>query len=131
MKKILIMSAILVLTASSSFAAATTSNAASSINFTDGIGLSLHADKTTATKDTALIGKNSTGVSTAWKTTTSGYALMTQHKSGTKAYGSSYDSTAIYQWKADGTPGTAVYNSGALTATDTADFTDAKGFKPM
>lgn len=131
MKKILILTAVLLLAASSCFAAATTSNASSSINFTDGVGLTLHGDRGTASASTAQIGKCSTGVSIAWKTSAAGYALMTQHKSGTKAYGSSYDSTAIYQWKANAAPGDAAYNSGALTATDTTDFTDTKGFAPM
>ncbi|MEZ4484965.1 MAG: hypothetical protein R2864_10355 [Syntrophotaleaceae bacterium] len=40
-----------------------------------------------------------------------GYALMTQHKSGTKAYGTSYDSTAIFQTVATDTdPGTPAYS---------------------
>jgi hypothetical protein len=132
MKKILILTAVLVLTASSCFAAAATSAATSNIDFeTTGTGKTMRGDRTTATATTAQIGKCSTGVAVAWSTSTAGYALMTQHKSGTKAYGSSYDSTAIYQWKANAAPGTAAYNSGALTATDTTDFTDAKGFAPM
>lgn len=127
MKKILILTAILAMAATTCFAGGT-SSATGDIDFaTD--GKSLHADAATASASTALIGKNSTGVDVAWNTSKTGYAMMTQHKSGTKAYGSSYDSTAIYQTTTDATPGTPAYNSGALTATDTSDF--ASGWRAM
>jgi hypothetical protein len=55
---------------------------------------------------TILIGKNSTGCSTGWDTGTGGYAINTQHQNGSKAFGTSFDSTAIYQ--IDVTKGTPV-----------------------
>jgi len=133
MKKVLILTMVLVFAATNSFAAIA-SGATGSLSFaTAGTGLEVHAAATgtAATASTALIGKTSTGVSVAWSTNTAGYALMTQHKSGTKAYGSSYDSTALYQTIVDATPGTPAYNSGALTATDTTDFASASAWKAM
>ena len=128
MKKILVLTAILVLAASSSFAGGA-SGATGDIDFAT-TGKELTADPTTATADTALIGKCSTGVDVAWNTSLTGYALMTQHQQGTKAYGSSYDSTALYQTLSTSIdPGTPAYNSGALTAVDTTDF--VTGWKSM
>lgn len=129
MKKILIVTVILVLTASSSFADIA-SNATGTMVFTS-TGLELHGSTTgvAATKDTALIGRSSTGVSVGWKTLTTGFALVTQHKSGTKNYGTSYDSTAIFQYIKETVPGTVVL--GVPTATDTTDFTAAKFYKAM
>lgn len=120
MKKILILTASLVFAATSCFALA--SAATGTMTLTTDTGLELHASTTgvAATADTALIGKLSTGVGIGWNTSTGGYALVTQHKSGTKAYGSSYDSTALYQTVANGTPGTPIL--AVPTATDTADF---------
>jgi hypothetical protein len=123
MKKILVLTAILAMAASSCFATDIATGASGTMSLANSTGLELHGDPTTATNATALIGKASTGVSVAWSTDTDGYALMTQHKSGTKAYGSSYDSTAIFQTTATNVePGTPAYNSGAMTATDTTDF---------
>lgn len=119
MKKILTLTAILILAASSCFAAATTSAATSALNLTDGTGLVLHGHATAALATTARIGKCSTGVSVAWQASTTGYSMMTQHKSGTKAYGSSYDSTAIYQTITDVEPGNV---AATLSASDTTDF---------
>lgn len=60
-------------------------------------GLSVYGDKTDATAATsALIGKTSTGVSVGLLTGAGGYAVITQHKNGTKAFGSSFDSTSIF-----------------------------------
>ncbi len=130
MKKILILTAVLVLSATFSFAAGG-SGATGDIDFS-ATGQELTGDLDTATEDTALIGRCSTGVDVGWSTDENGYALMTQHKSGTKAYGTSYDSTALFQTVAtDTVPGEAAYNSGALTATDTTDFADATIWKSM
>lgn len=130
MKNIFIFTAFLVMVASSCFAGDIASGATGTMVFT-ATGNELHASTTgvAATKDTALIGKASTGVSIGWKTQTDGYALVTQHKSGTKAFGSSFDSTSIFQYIKDGTPGTVIL--GVPTATDTSDFTEAKFFKAM
>jgi hypothetical protein len=59
----------------------------------------------TAGADQKLIGKASTGVAVGCLTSTLGYALITQHKQGVKAYGTSHDSTAVYM--ADAQKGTA------------------------
>lgn len=131
MKKILVITAVLVLAASSSFAAIAT-GATGTMDLAGSTGLELHGDPATADADSALIGKGSTGVSVGWNTDVNGYAIMTQHKSGTKAYGSSYDSTAIYQTVSTSIdPGTEAYNSGDLTATDTTDFADDTVWKAL
>lgn len=95
--------------------------------------MTLRATTGTIANTSPLIGKCSTGVAIAWylDSTGGGYALMTQHKSGTKAYGTSYDSTAIYISVTDVTPGNFAYNSGALSATDTTDFTSTSNWKKM
>ena len=120
MKKILVMVAILALTATSSFAQAT--SATGTLSFTT-TGMSLTGDPTTATLATAQLGKMSTGVDVGWITQVNGYAVMTQHKSGTKAFGSSYDSTAIYSTTSTSiVPGVPAYASGVLNKTDTGNF---------
>ncbi len=43
------------------------------------------------------IARASKGVKFAWSTGDLGYAIQTYHNSGTKLYGSAYDSTALYQ----------------------------------
>jgi hypothetical protein len=132
MKNIFIFTALLMLVTSTSFAAGTVSGAFAT--FTDAnTGKALHAAGTAAGVSTtsALIGKNSTGVSVAWQTATGGYALATQHRSGTKAYGTSFDSTAIFQTITDVAPGTPAIGNGALSATDTTDFADTDVWKAM
>jgi len=92
MKKIIILVAISLFSASSAFAASSIT-----LGLTN-TGLSLWAAKTAsgAVSGTNLIGKNSTGVSVGVTTSATGYGLKTQHKNGTKAFGTTYDSTAIY-----------------------------------
>ena len=77
---------------------------------------------------TSRIGKTSTGVGLGMLTSTTGYSMVTQHKSGTKAFGSSYDSTAIFTTVADASPGSVVL--GVPTATDTTNFAGT-AWKPM
>jgi len=89
-------------------------------------GLSLYGAKsgvTIATPSTSpLIGKTSTGVAVSAKSATTGYAIWTQHKSGIKAYGSSFDSTSIFQATAvAGAP--AVTGGAAPTQADSTMFT--------
>lgn len=119
MKTIFIISVFFLISVSACYAADIASSDTGTMVFTT-TGAELHGDTATAALDTALIGKTSTGVSVGWKTQVNGYAIVTQHKSGTKAYGSSYDSTALFQTIADGTPGTVIL--GVPTATDTSDF---------
>jgi len=83
-------------------------------------GQTLHAHDTTATATTALIGKTSTGVGLACSTTRLGYSIMTQHLQGSKAFGTSFDSTSIFSEDV-GTVGTALI-SGNLAGITTADF---------
>jgi len=54
-----------------------------------------------ATASPTAVGKLSTGVYFSWNTTTTAYAIKTQHNSGTRAFGTSSDSTAI-TWKTVG-----------------------------
>jgi len=110
MKTILLLIAISLCAASSAFATAADIQALSmTVN-----GLSLYGDKTAATATTALIGKSSTGVGVGVKTASTGYCLVTQHKTGTKAFGTSMDSTAVYQINV--TAGTATTTPTAATS---------------
>ncbi|GFO66744.1 hypothetical protein GMLC_03230 [Geomonas limicola] len=84
-------------------------------------GKSVYGDKTdaTATNTAAvLIGKTSTGVSVAAKTGAGGYAVVTQHKSGTRAFATAYDSTSVFYKEA--TAGTAVKTT--VSKTDKSEF---------
>jgi hypothetical protein len=97
MKKITIFVAISLFAASSAFASGDISMDSNLVTSTK-TGLSVYAAKTGVTAATGvnLIGKTSTGVGVGIKSTTVGYAVVTQHKNGTKAFGSSFDSTSIY-----------------------------------
>lgn len=125
MKKILVLMAILSLAGTSCYADVA-SGTTGAITFGEGTtGLNLHGSVSTtaASADTALIGKCSTGVGAGWNTDANGYALVTQHKSGSKAYGSSYDSTALYQYVPTGTPGEVILAN--PTDTTTTSFVSA------
>ena len=88
-------------------------------------GLSLYGDKSDATQATAtLIGKTSTGVSVGVKVGAGGYAMVTQHKSGIKAFGTSFNSTSVFY--KDATAGTAV-----LTVPNNTDATDFAAWQSM
>lgn len=105
MKKIVILTAIALFTATSVFAASGTT-VSLSLSTT---GLSLYGVKSgTASSTSPLIAKTSTGVGLGMAvdgTSGAGYSVETQHKNGTKAFGSSFDSTSIYT--KDVTAGTA------------------------
>lgn len=94
MKKIILFAAISLFSASSAFAAGSLTLSVTST------GKSIYGVKTgTATATSPLIGKTSTGVGVGLKLDTTagtGYAVETQHKNGSKAYGSAFDSTSIY-----------------------------------
>jgi len=94
MKKIIILIACALSMSSSAFAVTSLTISA---NFASTTGGTLYGAKSGAATTSPLIGKTSTGVGVAGATATTGYALMTQHKSGIKAYGSSFDSTSIFQ----------------------------------
>lgn len=95
MKKILISFLLLACSATSSFAVTSVDKSASVLGTTPETGWSVFGDKTTAAATTAKIGRLSSGVGLAFFTSTASYALITQHKSGVRKYGSASDSTLI------------------------------------
>jgi hypothetical protein len=85
MKKIIALTALLLVTAAPAFA---TQLAYLSTN----AGYVLNATAASA----ALIGKTSKGVVICAAYSSTGYSLATYHVSGTKEYGTAYDGTSIY-----------------------------------
>ena len=61
-------------------------------------GQTIYGSKTSATAVATdpLIGKTSSGVGIGMVSSATGYGLIIQHKSGTKAFGSAFDSTSLY-----------------------------------
>lgn len=118
MKKIIFLAVCLIFASSSAFAAATITMALTSKTTT---GKSVYGDVTgtTATTSSPLIGKTSTGVGVSMAANSLGYALTTQHMSGTKVFGSNYDSTSIAA-KAVATVGTVEQQVTAWTDTFTS-----------
>lgn len=93
MRKLLVANLAILLFASSAFAAGSFD-----MDFSK-TGLTVYGSKTdaaTAGANQKTIGKTSTGVGVGIISTAQGYAVVTQHKSGNKAYGSSHDSTAVF-----------------------------------
>jgi len=82
MKKIIILSALILMAASSAFANSGTTTASQALRAT-----------APATVDIAKASKN---VSFGYTTSGTGYALTTFHSNGTKMYGTGYDSTKLY-----------------------------------
>lgn len=119
MKKIIILTALLVFASSSAFADT------SDVVWADA-GKTLHGDGAAASATTPAIGKLSTKVGIAWNADAEGYAIITQHQSGPKAYGTSMDSTAIYV--TDVTKGT---EETAPSAPDSTDFVTGTDWKTM
>ncbi|MSM38207.1 MAG: hypothetical protein GJT30_01095 [Geobacter sp.] len=111
MKRTLIAISLVLAAASTSFAAAT-----ANIVWADA-GKNVVGGNDASVTTPKQIGKLSTGVSMAFNTATTGYALITQHKNGVKAFGTSADSTAIYQM-----PVTKEATTAAPNATTSADF---------
>lgn len=105
MKKVIAFTALSLFMASSVFAAESVDLSLDSGK----TGLTLYGSKTsTVSADSPLIGKTSTGIGLGMildTTAGAGYALKTQHKNGTKVFGSTHDSTSIYS--KDVTAGTA------------------------
>jgi hypothetical protein len=131
MKKIIILAALSVFAASSAFAAgiSSTNNLTMDSTLSANTGLSVWGGTTAsnATTGTNLIGKTSTGVGVFLLTASTGYAMLTQHKSGTKAFGSSYDSTSIYTIPVTaGTPTTVI-----PTTANSAIFVGTGGWTSM
>lgn len=121
MKRVIFAVAISMLISAGAYAAGTSITMTTDLTSASSqSGLTVYGDKTDATAATAsVIGKTSTGVSVGLLTATNGYAVVTQHKSGTKAFGSSADSTSIYS--SNVTVGTALL--AVPTATTSSDFT--------
>ncbi len=87
MKQLILLIIISLSVSTSAFATATTPTGVSDVE-----GQSMRA---TAPAE-LLIGKASKGVLFGWRTAATGYSISTYHTSGTKSYGTSYDSTALY-----------------------------------
>jgi len=112
MKKIVSLTALFLFVASSAFAGASVTLSLSTT------GLSLYGLKTgTADNSSPLIAKTSTGVGLGIivdATAGAGYSVETQHKNGTKAFGSSFDSTSIFAKEVTaGTVDTTTLTTGA------------------
>lgn len=84
-------------------------------------GKTLYGETTggTASATTTLIGKTSTGVALGAKSGAAGYAMITQHKSGNRAFATSFDSTSVFYEDVTNV-GTAVL--AVPTQTDSTDF---------
>jgi hypothetical protein len=78
-----------------------------------------------------LIGKTSTGVGLGIKTGTVGYAMMTQHKSGNRAFGTSYDSTAVFYMERTAAQIGIPPDAATPGASDMTAFATADGWKTM
>ena len=106
MKKIVAITALLLFVVSNScFAAALASGAV-----TAGDALTIYGGSSAAvaSSNTAvIIGKTSKGVRMGAAYNTAGYSINTKHDSGTKAFGTAHDATALY---------TTEVGTGALTA---------------
>ena len=90
MKKIIALTAMLMVISTSAFAAEI------AFAITD-IGKSLNATAdSTLNLPAALIGKMSKGVYLGASYSATGYALSTYHQNGTKQFGTAFDATAIY-----------------------------------
>ena len=98
MKKIIIITTLLLFAASTSFAGVSITIDATMSKANTGKTVYGAATAGTVTNASPLIGKTSTGVGIGLLcvTTGLGYSMVTQHTSGTKAYGTTYDGTSIY-----------------------------------
>lgn len=94
MKKFLAALLIVALAATSSFA---TAKGATGAGTTGDAGYSVFPYNAAGTEGPA-VGKLSTGVYISWATLTTSYVIKTQHTSGTRAFATASDSTAI-NWK--------------------------------
>jgi hypothetical protein len=90
MKKIIMILALSLFAAGSAFAAGTNTG---TLDLTK-TGLSAYGQKGAGAD--ILLGKTSTGVGLGWATSANGYSMVTQHKSGTRAFGTSYDTTSMF-----------------------------------
>ena len=98
MKKTIIITALLLFVSSSAFAATTVSIPNPITKAATGKTLYGATTASGASATSPLIGKTSTGVGIGvfCNAAGTGYSMVTQHLNGTKAYGSSYDSTSMF-----------------------------------
>ena len=114
MKKIVTLLALFTFAFAGSASAAAL--ASGSVTTSDGLSVYGGINATVAASATAvLIGKTSKGVKAGFAYTSTGYAVNTKHNSGSKAFGTAHDSTAIYT--------TELAVGAALTAPSAADNT--------
>lgn len=128
MKKIIALTALMIAVSSAAYAAGTA--LASGATLTTGNGEVIHggADATAAAADAApVLGRLSKGVHLGVNYQTdaalNGYALHTKHNTGSKQYGTAFDSTAIFSME----------SSSAVTAPSAASATtfSATGWTAM
>jgi hypothetical protein len=93
MKKLFALTIILLMATAGLAMADIAATASSAIDFTNGAAGQIAEGAVGSGNN---IAKLSTGVAAGWNCTTSGYALITAHTSGTKTFGTAHDSTAIY-----------------------------------
>ena len=135
MKKLVVIVAFSLLVASQASAA---NSVTMSLASTGVQGGTLWGSKTTAgatgqipSVGTFLIGKTSTGVGLAMLTGAVGYSIITQHKSGNRGFGASYDSTAIYYYDRTAAQIGTPYLTGAPAASDSTLFTGDTNWTSM
>lgn len=114
MKKILIVTAVVLSFASTALAAPT----ALATNTVSNAGVSLYgaADATAVTSATSVMAKLSTGVKIVANYTTAGYGIFTKHLKGSKVFGTAFDSSAISWTTATAGTDITTTNSGSATA---------------
>ena len=122
--KVMFVSIFLLMTSSLSFAAV---DQVTNSDFTN-TGLVLYGSDGTPAANTGTtagvagvttIGKTSSGVTINCTSDINGYTIAAVHKNGTKAYGSSFDSTSLYAY--DVVPGT-IPTEFALATTASSEF---------
>jgi hypothetical protein len=121
MKKIILLIALVMLYATS--ASAVTSAASAALTWG---GSNVYGNTVAGTQSQVIVGKTSTNVGLGWSTSTGGYALETQHASGTKAFGTAADATSIYQ-----TPVTTVGTAVGPTSWTTGSSSFGSGWTTM
>lgn len=95
MKKILAAFLLVTFAATASFGAAIGAGSGDVASTESGRTVYPNLLGASGTQSTVSVGKLSTGVYLSWLTSTTQYALKTQHSSGTRMYGTASDSTAI------------------------------------
>lgn len=123
MKKLIAIVAFSLFAASTAFAAGDVAMVLTST------GLSVYGDVNGGNASTGgtLVGKCYTGVGFGAKTAAQAYAIVTQHKSGNRAFGGSYDSTAVVYQTTD----TVGVGNPVMATPGASDFTAFDGWTSM